>query len=555
MEFFDSINQVKVNWLPYKKWEADQANKEFQRQELHKRIPKSKEELEKASQYGRTLIDSINIMDQYATDKAQDVEMASGVARSIGLNMLMGVGLLALFGASKIPKIKNYLAKLPPTQATLLPVVATTVLPFLALPFFNTKFASYEKEAARTARYQAREEKLKDTKNFVIYNDEQIKQAKEIAKTLPDPQEKKKNGLNVFANYGDSINSIKTIINDHKNYLIWKEQYLNIEKNKKENLDNIKVSPERLQEAKIDQGNILRAIKKIEINSQNYQSNAEMALNMILGFDLIIGGIVGGIITGTVGLLQKAKMLSAESKVPDIIKGASPIAVPILLILATTSYATQAQKEAARIGRFKAKQELLSDPRNFITYSEKEQESVKDLKVQEPQRKNLTEKLKDQIKFFMQLPKDYKEYKNYEKTQYKEEQKLHEALKNINVSEKQMKRAKALQKNAFTSFEKIDEMSQRYVADVEAATDTVKESLVLGTGLAANIATVCLMSRPSKKSEEINNLIKANYPLLMPLAVNVPAEIEAIKIQKQANKIGIMKAMKELEDPRLFVQE
>ena len=43
MEFFDSIRQVKSNWEPYKKWEEQQKDKDFQRQELSKKAPASKE--------------------------------------------------------------------------------------------------------------------------------------------------------------------------------------------------------------------------------------------------------------------------------------------------------------------------------------------------------------------------------------------------------------------------------------------------------------------------------------------------------------------------------
>jgi hypothetical protein len=58
MEFLDSLRQVKQNWEPYKKWEKEQDDKEFQRQELHKKVKTSKEELEKADQYGHTVVDA-----------------------------------------------------------------------------------------------------------------------------------------------------------------------------------------------------------------------------------------------------------------------------------------------------------------------------------------------------------------------------------------------------------------------------------------------------------------------------------------------------------------
>lgn len=555
MEFFNSLQQVKTNWQPYKKWESEQDDKEFQRQELYKRVSTSKEDLKKAAQYGRTLIESINIMDQYATDKAQDVEMASQLALGIGIYALMGVGWGIGFLIEKIPKAKEYLAKLPPKgieKQVLFPAIKTMALPVLGIPFLVAKFASYEKEAARTARYQARENKLKDSKNFVIYNEEQIEKAKEIAQTLPDPIDKKKSALNVFANYNESAKSIKTILQDHKDYLKWKEGYLKAESNKQESLNNLKFTQDELNQAKNDQSNLLRTIRKIEVNSQNYQSNVEMALNIIFGFDLLFGAIVGGITSGVIHLLQKTKIIPTNSKYAEIIKATAPIATAILLIFATTSYSTKMQKEAARVGRFKAKQELLDDPHNFINYSDEQLDSVKNLKAPKKPEENLMAKIKDNVNFFFQLKKDYDKYKKYQETTYKDEQKLDEALKQINVTDEQMKKAKSFQKNAFTTFEKIDEMSQRYVADVEAATDMAKDSAVMGTDFLSQIASFYLLTK-SASTKNLNKVIQSFYPMLMPLIVKAPIEIEATQIEKQASKIGVMKAMQDLKDPRYFI--
>ena len=559
MEFFNSIKQVKANWQPYKKWEAEQDNKEFQRQDLHKKVQTSKEDLERASQYGRTLIESINIMDQYATDKAQDVEMSSKFAMEGVLLVLSvlggGIGLMA----SKKPSVKNYLEKLMPNnkafQKQVVSVVPTIALPMLFFPFVIAKFASYEKEAARTARYQAREDKLKDPKNFVIYDKEQLNKAKEIAKTLPDSIEKKKSELNPIANYNDSIKSVKTIIKDHKNYIKWKEDHLNKEKVKIDNFDNLEVSPEKLKEAKIDQDNLLRTIKKIEVNSQNYLSNTEMACNMVLAFDLILGPALGGIISGITKLLQNFKVVSDTSKIANMVKASSKIASPLLLILATAAYSTKVQKDAARIGRFKAKQDLLKDPHNFITYSNEQLDSVKDLKAPTKAQKAFFGKFKDDMKFFFQLKKDYKEYQQYTKTKYKEEQKIQEALMKIDVSDEQTKNAKSFQKNAFMAFEKIDEMSQRYVTDVEAATDMGKETIISTSNIVGQLAAAYLMLKPSSSQKKLTDIVKSAYPLLLPVLVKIPIDIKSTQIQKEANKIGIMNAMQDLEDPRYFVQD
>lgn len=558
MEFFNSLQQVKANWQPYKKWEAEQDDKEFQRQELYKKVPTSKKELEKASQYGRTLIDSINIMDQYATDKSQDVEMTSKTAISLIIGALSLIGAVAGMFISRNPKVENYLKKIAPenrfVKQQLITLISTMSLPMLFLPFCIAKSASYEKEAARTARYQAREDKLKDPKNFVIYNETQLDKAKEIAKTLPTPAKKEENTLNPISNYSNSIKSVKTIINDHKNYLKWKEESLKKEKTKKDNFDKLDISPEKLQEAKKDQDNLLRTIRKIEINSQNYLSNVEMAFNMALAFDLGFGVLVGIGASGIVKLLQKMKLVSTSSQIGNIMKSTAPGVVPILLSIITIGYATKMEKDAARIGRFKAKQELLKDPHNFITYSDDQLNSVKDLKAPTKPPKGFLGAFKDNVEFFLQLQKDYKEYKKYQETDCLEEQKLQEALMKIDVSDEQLKDAKSFQKNTFMSFEKVDEMSQRYVTDIEAALDIGKNSIVMTTDLIGQIVTTFLMLKPSNSKKELADLVKNIYPMFAPIVLKIPIEVSSTQIQKQANKIGIMEAMESLEDPRYFIQ-
>lgn len=561
MEFFDSLRQVKSNWQPYKKWEAEQDNKEFQRQELHKRIPTSKEDLEKASAYGRTLIDSINIMDQYSINKAEDVETASEIAMQFfGLGLAV-ISIALSEALIRIPKIKRVLEKKIQNEILrkALPSMLTPVALALTIsPILTVKFASFEKEASRIARYQAREEELKDPKNFVIYNDEQIEEAKKIAKTLPEPVEQKKSKLNPIANYSDSIKSIKTLIKDHKNYLNWKQVHLKNEKKRIESVDNMEISSEQIKTAKKDQNNLLRAIRKIEINSQNYLANTEMACNIMLGGSLIVGALGGGMINGLIWLLGKLNFTSQSSKLIQNMKSFSGPLGALGLTLLASSYTIKLQKDAAKVGRFKAKQELLKDPHNFINYSDEQMDSVKNLKAPVEAKKGIFSRLKNGMKFYFQLVKDSKEYKKYQKVEGKEELKLQEALKQINVSEQQIKDAKKLQKNSFMSFEKIDEMTQRYVDDTEAATDIGKKYIETGVNI---IAAAFFFMKNKKGILEGKNIfsttkdfLKIMMPFLFAGLIEIPIELQSNKIKKEAGKIGTMKAMKDLEDPKHFIQ-
>lgn len=574
MEFFNSIQQIKTNWQPYKKWEAEQEDKEFQRQELYKKVPASKEDLEKASQYGRTLIDSINIMDQYSINKAEDVELATDAGLEfVGLGV--GVAGLALGAVAlkspKVNKITNELSNKIRDKYPLFPADGMIIKSFIleagfillsliTMPYFMVKAKFYQKEASRVARYQAREDELKDPKYFVIYDDEQIKEAKEIAKTMPDIVEKKKSKINPISNWNESIKSIKSILSSHKYYENWKQEHLSAQKQKFETLQSMNVSPEQLKNAKMDQDNLQRIIKKIETYSQNYLNNTEMATNVIAGSSLLTGYLGGKLVSLGVGLFQKLKIISPTSIFANNARKYSGGIGSLGMVMLAGTYVIKIQKEAAKIGRFKAKQELLKDPHNFITYSDEQLDSVKNLKAPRKTKKNPICKSYDSLKFFFQAIKDYKDYEKYQKTTGKEEQKLDKALLKINVSEKQLQDAKSLQKNAFMAFEKMDEMAQRYTDDMEAATDIGKQYIGQFTGVISGFYLIKNMLKQLEQAEKTHSdfvVMKAIKKSWIPFAltglIEIITEIQSNQLKKRAGRIGVMEAIQDLENPKLFV--
>lgn len=566
MEFLDSLKQVNTNWQPYKKWEAEQEDKEFQHQELHKRVPTSKEDLEKVSQYGRTLIDSINVMDQYSINKAEDVELFTNLgieAVNITLGIVGGtIGFIAQFN-KKINGVmlKNkYLKPLTPHIAT----IGALALPLITLPYFLVKAKHYEKEASRVARHEARETELKDPKHFVIYSKEQVEKAKLIAKDMPDLPDKVKKSLNPITNYHDSFKSIKEILKDHDDYRQKRDENIANFQQKLAQIQNNKYSQEQLKNAKNDQENLQRIIRKIETSSQNYLNNTEFAMDVTLCSGALGGYISGKLLALTMKGLQKLNILSSKS---NSIKTAQKImpGISTLLVAAVTSvYAIKLQKEAAKVGRYKAKQELLNDPRNFINYSDEQQNSVKDLKVKES-KESIFNKFLNNFKTAIKVSKDYKEYKNYEKTARKEEEKLDKALMGIVVSPEQFKDAESLQKNAFLAFEKIDEKAQRYTDDLEAATDigrtffdfavSAVPAIMLGVNM--NKEAVRLAAEQDIKKVFIN-MISAGFKkswiaFAISGALQIGYDILANELKKKAGRIGVMEAIQELQEPRLFV--
>lgn len=555
-QFVDSIRQIKKNWEPYKKWETEQNDKDFQRERLYKKVPASKEELEYAKQYGRTIVDAINTMDQYSVDKAEDIELASqNVLGFVNLGAIVGGSALGVM-ASKMDYFKKLFAKNP--NSKILPFAVAwgpmLLLPMIIMPFAMIKSKTYEKEASRIARFQSREDELKDPKKFVIYTDEQLAEAKNIAKTLPEIPDKKKKGLNPLTGYSDSIKTIKQLRNDYERYSQWKTEHIAAENERKSNLDKLTATPEEIKTAKKDQDNLTRAVRKVELYSQNYLTNVELAINSTLGLDIVAGGIVGGITSGILALLQKIKAVKPDSKFVNKIKHTAPIIAPFVLLIATSFYSIKAKKEAAKIGRFKAKQELLNDPHNFINYDDEQMQSVKDLKAPKEKEKGFVSKTKDDIKSILQFIKDIKAYEKYQKTEAKEEQKLDKALMQVKVSDKQMQDAKSLQKNTFRTFEKMDEMTQRYSDDAEAATNIGKQtfSSLASLGILGSMGLFFTDKIKGIKNKYLATTLAATPTVLLILA-QLGMESKAVHIEKQAGRIGVMEAMEDLKDPRLFV--
>lgn len=556
MEFLDSLHQIKQNWGPYKTWEKEQNDKEAQRQMVHSKINTGKQELDNASEYGRTIIDNINIMDQYSINKAEDVE---GITRPIvGFAIEAGLGIGALTGFGLLKTIGQKAMEKSPKKAMALYIGIPAAIGYLAstIAGFITQ-KHYEKEASRIARYQAREKELKDSRNFVVYNKEQIEQAKKLTEGMPEVKNKnkKESSLNPITNISNSMKSIKTLKTDSANYSEWKKEFIEKETNRRKTLDSVNYTPKEIEQAKKDRDNLQNVVKKIELNSQNYLFNTEMALNSILACDLVGGALGGALVSGGIWLLQKVKVLKPDSAKLQIAKAATPIIAPIALMIATTGYAIQIQKEAARVGRFKAKQALLKDPHNFISYSDEQMNSVKDIKAPEEKSKGFFGKLKDEVKFFFQFGKDYKEYKNYEKTTEKDELKLREALKKVSITPEQAAEAEKLQKNAFYTFEKMDEMAQRYSDDTAAATDIVKSISAIITTIGAQALGTFLIFKTMSQKKSSSSKIALEFvaPALAASAINIPLEIQSIRIKKEASKIGLMKAMQDIDNPKLFI--
>lgn len=559
MEFFDTIRQVNKNWQPYKKWEIEQEKKEKKNEELRKKYPATPQELEHAKQYGRTVVDVINTMDQHSIDKSEDASLIIGTYGMIleAVAIAAFKPLFNLIGKIPIARLKNN-----PAKNFCVGLITVFIEVEIMSTILHILKAKYEKQASRIARYQTRERDLKDYRNFVVYNEQQIKEAEKIAKTLPEIKEKtkiRKNGFHPIDDIKNAQKTVKSLAKDNKNYEKWKENYLKEEAIKKEKFKTLNPSQSELNKAENDKNALLNTIKKIEFSSLDYLNNMSIIVATIVTGIGLSGFFAGhGLNKILDKFLPKIKSLDKNplmiKRIREFNLTAFSIFTPILLL----SPVIRILKDSARVGRYKAKQELLNNPENFVAYDEDKRKKIAADSNHNFRPKTFMEKIKADLNEVKNFRKDYSEYKNYMKTQHKEELKLDEALKQIKISDKQKADAIELQKKAFHSFEKMDEKAQRFTDDTDAGVDIASR---MAMGLIVSMFRINGAIKGNDLFDKTKILssnkifIKMLPFFVLPQLAHPLVKTIATRIKKDAGKIGVMTAMNDLEDPKNFLVE
>jgi len=472
METLNSLIDIRKNIPKYATWKKEQDDREARRQALHNSVKHSPEELNQAKKYGKTIIDALSAMDAYSGEKTQEIE-------TVGFLLSIPFGLLGCVTAPVL--MKRLIYRNGKKNNFMHNLVSGAGFIAASVPV-SLCSAHLQKESAKVAKHHAREKELKDPRNFVIYTDEQINEAKKIAPSIKI--EKKKPFY--FMNFAELYKSFISEIDDIKNYkkLRKEKKEISCKNPDKKEITTENPSEENLRKAKLEQDILFRVTKKINTSAEDYAQNTEAAVDTLLQSSLIGGSIIGKIVSCIPGLSEKLINIATKNKViakrESSLRMAHNLAIPLLSAVITTSISFFAslniQKEAMRVGRFKARQELLKDPRNFIAYTDEQLETVKDVKAKR-KKKNFLQKTWDNIVFIPKSVKYHKEYSNYKKNKSKEAKQLREALKQVNITQEQINQAKNTQYKLFKTYEKIDEMSQKYSEDMEVFNNVTLQTL------------------------------------------------------------------------------
>ena len=344
---------------------------------------------------------------------------------------------------------------------------------------------SKQKEGSRIGRFQAKQEDLKGLENFINYTPEQIQEAKKIASLIPDTKEDN--------SFKKAYTEVKNMYAIQPEYKKWAKSR---DKDELEKLKNRDLTPEQIEKGNQQKELITNIVKDINIKAEEYSENLENAFDTFNMISFLAAVPIG------YGVNKLLKFLKASPKLTNW----ATFLVPTFTTLGIAMAGTIEQKEASRIGRYHARQELLKNPSSLIAFSEEEMNLAKDIKSPKV-KKNLWEKIGGSFVFLKNYYKDKKEYKNYKENSQKFNKKMQKAFKQINITEAQKAEAKILQQNVFRAFDEIDEMSQRYSEDIEAGTEIAKTTFTNIWQLGAIAGTAILAS----------GIIKGKIPLAKPI--------------------------------------
>ena len=548
MEILNNYKSYKKYLPEYSDWSENQNLKNARRLEYLRRNPDKirAEDIER----GKNLLQAIDIMDEYSQSNAEDTEVATQMATGqvVGLATMGGMALASplLFMKSfqklldKVALKNKGLSMFLGAAPTVVGLVLGTIASFPAIVLSTKAKVS----ASRRGRFEAMSKDLNNPAIFAILTPEQQKKVDQLAKDIQieDKEKKrleKKKGMNF--NPVESFKTLKNLYTGNDEYKKAKADFDAKLKEDELKFDNV-LSEKQIKEAKRDQQILANMVRKIDIASQDYAENAELATNTITTLALGTGGLVG---------LVSNKLMKGLKLGGGIVSKFIPWAVGLTIPLVFGVYAAKIQKQASRIARYKTKQEMLNNPAEFVYVDDKETEKMKDVKAPEKTKKpNI-------FKFFVQLMKDNKEYQNYLKTEGIEQLKRHKVLGQIELTKEQIQQAKTLQKNVFKTFNKVDEKSQGYSESVEAMGQLVMQGGSTIGSLGAMGVSYAMLAKMLKNPEFTKMSIvkiatKSLTPFVFCMLPLILIDIYTTKAQKKASRVADMLALKELEDYRHY---
>ena len=549
---FKDYNAYKQFQPQYANWKSQRDKQEAKRLAYLEKHPELKREED--IQRGKTLLKAIDILDEYSQASAENTELSTEIVSQQIIGGISFLGSFAGLGAMRLKPIRKYFNKMAQTNktlaflATLVPMTIFGALDSIAAFPIMAWAAKVETGASRKGRLEAMKTQLQNPANFAVLTEEQLKQAKEESAKIKLSKEETEIATSKFS-FKESVNILKSFNKQEELARKDQEEFKKLI-HEEEPLQNSELSPEELEKAKRDRQILTKLVEKIDIASQDYAENVEFATNSLTILSPLFGIAIGWL-SDRVNKLLKVKPENFPAKI-------APWAIGLAGTIGLAAFSTSIQKQASRVGRFNIRQELARNPEQLIYVDdEKVNAEIGDnIEVQTKKRPNF-------FKFLWQVYKDNQAYKKYQKTEGLEDKKFNKALEKIELSGEQLREAEILQRNTFKTFNKVDEMSQKYSENVEALGNSLKQPLgLICSAVGAIVGFKYLIRIPEaigSKSTGIKNLdaimkgfLKYLGSVLISTAPIIAFDFYVTKEQKAASRVANMQAIKELDDVRIF---
>ena len=531
MSMFGDYKSYKTYAPMYQEWKNSRDLAEAKRSEYLRQNPN---EINKGDiQRSKALLRAIDVMDEYSQQKAENTEVATEAIIGYGLEIALAIGAGLGLLATGLPPLKSIIKKQGKKAAMVTKITSTAIGALLgtiaAFPLYAWA-ARAEVSASRKGRYEAIKNELNDPKTFAVLTEEQEKELEKILETIPQEKE----GKNPFNSIKESWSTVKNLVYDSPEYL---EYIIDSEErvSKEKGLFNEELTPKEVEDAKRDQQLLTKLVEKIDIASQDYAENAELAtsglITAIMGFGTLFT-------LGYEKLAQHFKWKS--SSVPGILSA--------IAIIGSSIFASQIQKQASRVGRFMVKQELLNNPEKLVYVSDEKTNQITDVEVKPYEKTGM-------LKFLKDAWNNNRQYNKWKKREGEKEKNIAKAMKKIDLSDEQIKDAKRLQNNTFKTFNKVDENSQRYSESIEALGQSIQLplSLIFGSlGAIFGMRYIKKATETANHNEKINNFAKYVASVLVATLPSIGINAYITKEQKKASRVADMLSIKELEDYKNF---
>ncbi len=540
MSTFGDYKSYKKYEPAYANWKNKRDIQESKRMAYLKQNPNemSKEDIQR----GQALVRAIDIMDEYSQKRAQDVEVATQSVVSMALEFMIfaGMGLGALVG--KLKPVNNLISKHIKNKkhasflSMIIPVAIGGALGTIASFPLQAWGAKAEVSASRRGRFEAMRNELKNPNGFAVLTDEQIAEAHKNSKNIVLDEDKKINKMTAKLSEAFGIGTLKSMALDGGEYKKQRKAF-ELELASDNAHINDKMSPKDIEKAKKDQQLLTKLVEKIDIASQDYAENAELAAGTF------VTGVMALSFLGDLAISKLMKMCKVQSA--QKISVATKIA-GLVASIGAAIWTSQITKQASRVGRYKVKQELMQNPEAFVYVDDKKANEVKDFEINTTKKQSL-------IEFLKSAYKNNKEYEKHQKVTAKDEKRFYKAIEDLELSEEQIKDAKQLQKNAFRTFNKVDDNSQKYSESVEALGQASMFPInLICTSVGMAIGIPLLLKKSKTSLQEAEKFAKYFGITLLSSMPAVLANAYITKQQKKASRVADMLAINEMQDYRNF---